>query len=64
MGFNSGFKGLTTTGMCEQILVNSPISNANENSFSDSAVVSWVARKECTVRVQKAAPSDAIALKN
>jgi len=60
----SSFPILTTTGMCEQISVNSPISNLNENSFSDSTVVSWVARKEWTVRVQKAAPSDAIALKN
>jgi hypothetical protein len=50
--------------MCEQILVNSPVSNANENSFSDSAIVSWVARKEWIVRVQKAATSDVIAFKN
>ena len=50
--------------MCEQILVNSPISNLNENSFSGSTVVPWVARKEWTVRVQKAAPSGATALRN
>ena len=54
---------LTTTGMCEQILVNSPVSNLNEKAFSDSTIDSWVARK-WTVRVQKAAPSNAIALKN